>query len=244
MASNSGEGAAPAVFKFNQIDWDDPSKSSQPGKGPPEELVAKAKKSGAVRKKVVRGEGGFFMNRSSLPPGFRIPPHTHNHDELIVILKGGCELDGGLGLGMVEAVVVFAELGRRLAPGPTVWTHMAAELIEGASEGDVVVGGIDCTRSAAGPHLVESLESLDVLLVLTEDGVGRIPADQLEDFEYTEDARSTFSLQYFSSLIKAIEQNTPVHLHLGNEYPLRLSFQYAEGKGSATYLLAPRIEGD
>ncbi|MBW2424923.1 MAG: cupin domain-containing protein [Deltaproteobacteria bacterium] len=109
MASNSGEAAAPAVFKFSQIDWDDPSKSSQPGKGPPEELVAKAKKSGAVRKKVVRGEGGFFMNRSSLPPGFRIPPHTHSHDELIVILKGGCELDGGLGeLEANDSIVLHA----------------------------------------------------------------------------------------------------------------------------------------
>jgi len=90
------------------------------------------------------------------------------------------EADGGLGLGMAEAVLVFAELGRRLAPGPTIWTHLAAGLIDGASEGEVIVGGLDCTRSTRGSHLVESLESLDVLLVLTEEGVARISADRLE----------------------------------------------------------------
>ena len=90
------------------------------------------------------------------------------------------ERDGGLGLGMVEAVVVFAELGRRLAPGPTTWTHLAAGLVEGAAEGEVVVGGLDCTRALGGPHLVESFESLDVLLVLREEGIEQIPAAELD----------------------------------------------------------------
>ena len=90
------------------------------------------------------------------------------------------EAEGGLGLGMVEAVVVFAELGRRLAPGPTIWTHMAAGLVEGAGEGEVVVGGIDCTRPSSESHLVESLDSLDVLLVLREDGVEQIAANRVE----------------------------------------------------------------
>ncbi|MBW2499527.1 MAG: acyl-CoA/acyl-ACP dehydrogenase [Deltaproteobacteria bacterium] len=90
------------------------------------------------------------------------------------------ELEGGLGLGMAEAVLVFAELGRRLAPGPTIWTHLSAGLIEGAAEGEVVVGGVEAIRAAKGPHLVASLESLDVLLVLSEDGVAKILAAELE----------------------------------------------------------------
>ncbi len=38
------------------------------------------------------------------------------------------ESDGGVGLGNADAVIVFAELGRRLLPGPLVWTHLAAGL--------------------------------------------------------------------------------------------------------------------
>ena len=35
----------------------------------------------------------------------------------------------GLGLGAADAVLVFEELGRRIAPGPLAWTHLAASLI-------------------------------------------------------------------------------------------------------------------
>ena len=90
------------------------------------------------------------------------------------------EADGGLGLGMVEAVVVFSELGRRLAPGPTIWKHMAAGLVDGAVDGELVVGGLDLTRSEDGPHLIASLEALDVLLVLRESGIERIDARTIE----------------------------------------------------------------
>ncbi len=37
------------------------------------------------------------------------------------------EQDGGLGLGVSEAVLVFEELGRALVPGPLVATELAAE---------------------------------------------------------------------------------------------------------------------
>ena len=43
------------------------------------------------------------------------------------------ESAGGVGLGSADAVIVFAELGRRLVPGPIVWTHLAADLVEGAA---------------------------------------------------------------------------------------------------------------
>ena len=53
------------------------------------------------------------------------------------------EDEGGVGLGTADGVLVFAELGRRLVPGPLVWTHLAAGLIKGAASGDCVVGGLD-----------------------------------------------------------------------------------------------------
>ena len=79
---------------------------------------------------------------------------------------------GGVGLGWADAVLVFAELGRCLAPGPLVWTHLAADKVDGAATGEVVVGGID--QWSAGPLLVEHLESLDALLCLRRDGVFRV----------------------------------------------------------------------
>ncbi len=81
---------------------------------------------------------------------------------------------GGLGLGMAEAALVFEELGRSLAPGPLVWSHLAAELVDGAATGEVVVGGLDLTGAACEPYLVEHLPALDVLLVVRPDRVERI----------------------------------------------------------------------
>ena len=43
------------------------------------------------------------------------------------------EADGGVGLGMTEAVLVFEELGRSLVPGPLLATHLAAGLVDGAA---------------------------------------------------------------------------------------------------------------
>jgi len=90
------------------------------------------------------------------------------------------EDDGGVGLGMADAAVVFAELGRRLVPGPLAWSHLAAGLVEGAAQGSAVVGGLDLLGVLGGPHLVEHLESLDALLVLRPEGVFRIDPAHLE----------------------------------------------------------------
>jgi alkylation response protein AidB-like acyl-CoA dehydrogenase len=67
------------------------------------------------------------------------------------------EADGGVGLGLPEAVLVFEEAGRVLLPGPLVATHLAAGVVEGAAEGEVVVAGVD------PDGLVEWLEEADVV---------------------------------------------------------------------------------
>ena len=84
------------------------------------------------------------------------------------------ESEGGVGLRSSDAVVVFAELGRRLAPGPLAWTHLAAGLVPGAASGEVVVGGLDRTRESSEPILVEHCDALDALLVLSPEGVERL----------------------------------------------------------------------
>ncbi|WP_329121107.1 acyl-CoA dehydrogenase family protein [Streptomyces sp. NBC_01465] len=53
------------------------------------------------------------------------------------------EADGGVGLGLPEAVLVFEEAGRALLPGPLVATHLAAGVVKGADTGESVVTAVD-----------------------------------------------------------------------------------------------------
>jgi alkylation response protein AidB-like acyl-CoA dehydrogenase len=81
---------------------------------------------------------------------------------------------GGVGLGLAEAALVFEELGRALVPGPLVATHLAAGLVEGADDGSVVVGLVEDRHPAATtalPIIIEHLDDLDVLLVLSDEGI-------------------------------------------------------------------------
>ena len=109
----------PTVLIYEKIAWDDPLRSAAPGKAPPRELVAQAQKTGARRKKLAQGEGGFFMNRSVLPAGFRVPPHTHDHDELMIVLRGGCRFDEGVAdLGPDDSIVIRARYRYGFTCGP------------------------------------------------------------------------------------------------------------------------------
>ena len=109
----------PTVLIYDEIEWDDVLKTAKPGTEPPRELVEQAKKTGARRKKLAKGEGGFFMNRSVLPAGFRVPPHHHDHDELMVVLEGGCSFDDGLAeLGPNDSIVIRASYRYGFTCGP------------------------------------------------------------------------------------------------------------------------------
>ncbi|UQX05087.1 acyl-CoA dehydrogenase [Streptomyces sp. RerS4] len=76
------------------------------------------------------------------------------------------ESEGGVGLGLPEAVLVFEEAGRALLPGPLVATHLAAGRIPGAASGTTVVTAYDLD----GP-LVAHLGEADAVL-----GVEGVPA--------------------------------------------------------------------
>ena len=109
----------PTVLIYEDIEWDDVLKTAAPGKAPPRELVEQAKKTGARRKKLAQGEGGFFMNRSVLPAGFRVPPHAHDHDELMIVLKGGCRFDDDVAdLGPDDSIVIRASYRYGFECGP------------------------------------------------------------------------------------------------------------------------------
>ncbi|MGW7079426.1 acyl-CoA dehydrogenase family protein [Streptomyces sp. NPDC054866] len=66
------------------------------------------------------------------------------------------EEEGGVGLGLPEAVLVFEEAGRALLPGPLVATFLAAGDVTGAAQGATVV-------TAVSGGLVAWLDEADVV---------------------------------------------------------------------------------
>ena len=99
------------------------------------------------------------------------------------------ESAGGIGLGLAEAALVFEELGRALVPGPLVASHLAAGLIDGADDGSVVVGLIETDRQGTAgstlPVVIEHLEDLDVLLLLSDDGVASVDPGSVDGTRLT-----------------------------------------------------------
>ena len=73
------------------------------------------------------------------------------------------EEQGGAGLGWVEAMVVFEELGRSLVPGPLAATFLAAQHLPEAASGEAVVTMLD---AKARPVMVEHPDFADTLAVI------------------------------------------------------------------------------
>ena len=89
---------------------------------------------------------------------------------------------GGLGLGIVEAAVVYEVLGAHLVPGPLVWTALGAIHIPGLAAGGALVGGHE-EGDAAAPALLDYGQNLDMVIVLRKDGVFVIPREDLGPIE-------------------------------------------------------------
>ena len=88
------------------------------------------------------------------------------------------EVDGGLGFGMAQSVLVFEELGRALVPGPLVGTDLAAQVLPWVASGEEVVAVVE---RASDPLLVDYLDAIDRLLVLDHRGVWSLPPDEIDD---------------------------------------------------------------
>jgi proliferating cell nuclear antigen len=57
-------------------------------------------------------------------------------------------------------------------------------------------------------------------------------------------ASSLFSLDYLQDMNRAIPKDAEVTTELGEEFPVKLHFDIAEGEGEVTYMLAPRIQSN
>lgn len=112
---------AATFLRFDEIAWAD----ERAGGAVPASLVDAAERTGARRKRIATGQAGFHMNHSELPAGFTIPLHTHDHDELITILAGGCTmLDGGPALGPRDTMVLRAGHAYGFTCGPDGMTFL------------------------------------------------------------------------------------------------------------------------
>ena len=83
-----------------------------------------------------------------------------------------------LRFGIVEAAVMFEQLGSHLVPGPVLWSVLAAPLVDGVATGDVLVGGLTAAEDD-GPFLVEHAGEIDALVVLRTEGVFLVAGDDL-----------------------------------------------------------------
>jgi len=98
------------------------------------------------------------------------------------------ESEGGLGLPMAAAAVVYEELGRALIPGPVLASTLAAGSIEGVAEGEVVAGCVRRPRPAGNgtrpktgaPLLVEHVGALDTLVVVDDDSLAVVDPATLD----------------------------------------------------------------
>ncbi|WP_280536006.1 DNA polymerase sliding clamp [Halopenitus sp. POP-27] len=57
-------------------------------------------------------------------------------------------------------------------------------------------------------------------------------------------ADSLFSLDYLKDMNKAIPKDAEVIVELGEEFPVKLHYSFAEGMGNVTFMLAPRIQSE
>jgi alkylation response protein AidB-like acyl-CoA dehydrogenase len=81
------------------------------------------------------------------------------------------ESQGGVGLGMSEAALVFAELGRVLVPGPLIGTFLGNGLVDGDAVGVVVPGQT--------PTLLAHPDVVGPVIVVTDDELRVVARDDL-----------------------------------------------------------------
>ena len=117
----------------------------------------------------------------------------------------------------------------------------------------IVIEGRDIDRAVTAADMVSDHielgvnEAEEVFYVKaqgdTDDVHLELDAEDLIDL-VVGSASSLFSLDYLQDMNKAIPKDAEVTMELGDEFPVKLHFDIAEGEGSVTYMLAPRIQSN
>jgi proliferating cell nuclear antigen len=87
----------------------------------------------------------------------------------------------------------------------------------------------------------------DVFYMEAEGDTDRVRLDMARDSLIdlkSGEARSLFSLDYLSDIVKPASRSNEVTVELGKDFPVKINFSIANGAGKVGYLLAPRIESD
>ncbi|SNZ15629.1 monomeric archaeal DNA polymerase sliding clamp [Natronoarchaeum philippinense] len=118
---------------------------------------------------------------------------------------------------------------------------------------EVVIEGSDINRAVTAADMVSDHialgvdESAETFYVEaegdTDDVHFELDREDLIDLQAGE-ARSLFSLDYLKDMNKAIAKDGEVTTELGEEFPVKMHFDIAEGQGNVTFMLAPRIQSD
>ena len=108
-------------------------------------------------------------------------------------------------------------------------------LQRGVKAADLVADHVRLRMEAGVDALVIEAEGDTDAVTLELDG------DDIEVLAAGE-ASTLFSLDYCKKLVRTIPAGTPVTLDLGEDFPLILSYELADGDGAITRMLAPRIE--
>ena len=119
---------------------------------------------------------------------------------------------------------------------PAKVTIRTDELRQGIRASESISDHIALKASSAGFEIVSEGD--------TDTVSHAVPKDLLEELQCKDAVRSLFPLDYFSNMVKAISSAPSVTLYLGSDYPVKLEFKIAGGKGDVRYLLAPRIESE
>jgi quercetin dioxygenase-like cupin family protein len=105
----------PTYFLLDELRWADDRAS---GLIPAAMLDEAGRRGGGGRKLLANGQGGYHSTYSTMPPGYTMPRHRHDGDELVVVLEGGCTMDGGPQLRAHDSVVLPAGVVHGFTCGP------------------------------------------------------------------------------------------------------------------------------
>src|ERR1041385_4500450 len=137
------------------------------------------------------------------------------------------------------ALVDTANMGDPKVPNlnlPNLVTVLAKELKNGIKASEAVSDHIALVASGKTFELIADGDTDQVHLSLSDGDLVKIQAP--------DKPRSLFSLDYFSNMSKVVGEGSPITLHLGTDYPVKLEFDIADGAGHIIYLLAPRIDSE
>ena len=118
---------------------------------------------------------------------------------------------------------------------------------------EIVIEGRDIDRAVTAAdmvsdHIALGVDDADEYFYVdaegdTDDVHLELTRDDLIDLT-AGPAHSLFSLDYLKDMNKAIPKDAEVRMELGEEFPVKMHFDIAEGEGQVTFMLAPRIQSE